>query len=241
MERRQVIMLLVYVAFVAWAITQLPGTIKADFAPPRLHSVLALDLTTENSIFLGCFLLIGVTQAALVGLYLQAAEKQSLDTRFFSVTGFFFGFYVSGLYQALRKRVTRVAHADLKVFDQRAVESRLFGVVMLLAGVASYALAAGAFGRVAGTFVEELHGLVAAVMTDRLVAAVVADLAISTVLLADPLMEDMARRDISFSGGRFLAFCTYLLVCTVPGVGLGVYLTFRPRLPAADRDTTKVN
>lgn len=241
MEARQIVMLLVYVAFVAWAVTQLPGTIREDFAIPRVHSVLALDLKTENSVFLGCFLLIGVTQAALVGLFLQAAEQQTLETRFFATTGFFFGFYVSGLYQALRKRVTRVTRDDLKVFDQRAVETRLFGVVMLIAGVASYALAAGAFGRMTETFVEELHGLVALAMTDRLVAAVLADLAISTILLADPLMEDMARRDMSFSGGRFLTVCTFLLVCTVPGVGLGVYLTFRPRLPVADRDSTKVN
>ncbi len=225
-----------YLCFFLFAIFRLPGSINEHFAPDRLHDVIALNFSTENSILLAVFLMIGVYQLGISALLLQAEAMQALPARFFAVTGFFCGFYVSGLYQALRRRVTNIRRSQLKTY-QRVMESRFFGFLVLVAAVMVYIIGAGAFGRLHGSFVEELAHVADLAKTDRLVSVVFVDIAVTFLAIVDPLSEDMQRRGWSFSGDHLVgSVATLLAVVFVPGVGLGAYLTLRPRLP---EQTTK--
>lgn len=235
MEARRFARTLFYLSFLLSAIFLLPGTVRASFKPARLHAVIAVNLKEENSIFLAFFLLIGVLQTAHIALLLPALSFQKLSTRLFCFLGFFFGLYLSGPYLALRTPVTTLSRSALRARDQRAVESRVFGAFILAAACGSYALMAGAFGRLQASWYLEVLHFFFLLRRDRLVAAVVFDLVVSSVFAIDPLVEDMQRRGFLFHGKPGVASMMLAVsICAVPGAGLGVYLMGRPPLPKGE-------
>lgn len=232
MKTRQVVLMVSYLAFLAFALFALPGSFQAAFAPERLHAVIGLHMHEENSIFLASFLLVGFMQLGQLALMMPAANmRHILPTRPMCVLGFFFGHYVSGSYLALRTYAPALKRSAIRRWDQRAVESRVFGVLLLVAATATYSMMLGAFGTLNASNSEELAHFWHLLKTDRLAAAVIFDIFVSVVFAVDPVLEDLRRRRFAFEGtAKLFTIMLAVAICAVPGAGLAAYLVVRPRL-----------
>lgn len=200
-----------------------------NFAPGGGEAAAAVDLelakkmiTTPfdgagSAIFAAVFNSLGVLPAVYGALLLPGGKEQKIPAIAFVSSMFAGGFFAIGPYLALRNYCTDVTQAT-RGRGSGAFESRLTGLLLTSFSLwlAYYAIFSGDLGPAIKQYSELFW-------TQRLVHVSTLDAIILSVFVAEPMAEDMERRQ--FDGPSAAVFAA------LPIIGPSIYLLMRPPLP----------
>ena len=131
------------------------------------------------------------------------------------------GFFAIGPYLALRNYVTEGVTKSTKGRGSGAFETKLTGVLLT-----AFSLWLAYYAFFTGDFASSLKEYTTLFGTQRLVHVSTIDAIVLSLFVADPIGEDMLRRN--YEGPPAIAFAA------LPIIGPSLYLLARPSLPNED-------
>lgn len=205
------------------------------FAPGKDAAATALDADllkaiianpfdpTINPVFVAIFNMLGIVPFVYASLLLPGSRDQKPPAWPFIGASFFLGFFAVGPYLGLRAYQPTPDAFPRKKWLAKAVENKIPAALSLASAVflVYYALMGG--GAAGGDIPSRLAGYTALFSSQTLPHVSSLDLLVLSLFVADPMREDMLRREW-YSAGKLLAFAG------VPVVGPCLYLLLRPSL-----------
>ena len=200
-----------------------------NFAPGGGDAAASIDLElakkmittpfdgTGSAIFAAVFNSLGVLPAVYGALLLPGGKEQKIPAIAFVSAMFAGGFFAIGPYLALRNYRTETTKGT-RGRGSGAFESKLTGLLLT-----SFSLFLAYYAFFSGDFGTSLKQYSELFWTQRLVHVSTIDAIILSLFVAEPMAEDMKRRN--FDGPSAAVFST------IPIIGPSVYLLMRPPLP----------
>jgi len=223
-----------WLGFNAYALTGSPGSFdfSADSADNQMILRSIEDPSALNPIFFTIFNALAVLPAVNAALLLPGSRQQSpLPAPPFVFGAFFLGFGAVGPYLIAREpRPDPIARSDLGFFSRYVTESRLFGAGLLAASLflASVLFTMGDAAAARADFAELFA-------TSKLVHVSSVDCALLSLLVFEPMKEDMARRgwwdEEAAPEAKRAQLARLAAFCLVPVCGPSAYVLLRPALP----------
>lgn len=216
--------LALWLSLAGYAFTVAPGgsTEAASIDADIIKTMISTPFDPANTIspvFTSLFNALGVLPAVYASLLLPGTKNgQKVPGLAFVISSFALGFGGLGPYLGLRNKREEVLDSE-RGRGSAVFEFKLTSVTLLL-----FSLYLAYFG-VTGAYTggDRVTDFIELFKSQRLVHVSTIDFTILSLAMADPLSEDMRRRD--WRGAPAAAFCA------VPVIGPCVYLCLRPSLP----------
>ncbi|KAG5180791.1 hypothetical protein JKP88DRAFT_270135 [Tribonema minus] len=219
----------IWTALVAYAFLYAPGhTPEGDAAVTQMTAALMTNPFSPdiNQLYVVIFNALGVVPAIYAQLLLPGSKGQRLPAAPFVLASFAGGYFLLAPYLALRQYRPCVDEAQLRGLATLST-LRLGGVLTLVfaLGLLQFAITNHVW-----TSFEEYMLLF---RSQTLVHVSSIDLLLLSVVVWEPMLEDMRRRGMYTDGSRS-ANIRLAAFCAIPVLGPAVYLAVRPPLLAAE-------